>query len=114
MESEFIVLDKTSEEAEWLRNFLMDIPLWSKHLPAIYVHCDNQAAISKAQNSSCNGKSRHIRRRHNIVRQLLKDGVIAIHYLNSSDNIANPLTKELAKELVQKTSREMGLKSITN
>ena len=26
MESEFIALDKTCEEAEWLRNFLEDIP----------------------------------------------------------------------------------------
>lgn len=114
MESEFIALDKAGEEAEWLRNFLMDVPLWSKPLPAIYVHCDSQAAISRAQNSSYNGKSRHIRRRHNTVRQLLKDGVIAIDYVKSSDNIADPLTKGLARELVQKTSRGMGLKPITN
>jgi hypothetical protein len=26
MESEFIALDKAGEEAEWLRNFLEDIP----------------------------------------------------------------------------------------
>ncbi|KAF3639168.1 hypothetical protein FXO38_22819 [Capsicum annuum] len=30
MESEFIALDKTGEEAEWLQNFLEDIPYWSK------------------------------------------------------------------------------------
>jgi len=28
MESEFITLDKAGEEAEWLRQFLEDIPLW--------------------------------------------------------------------------------------
>ncbi|XP_070028747.1 secreted RxLR effector protein 161-like [Nicotiana sylvestris] len=28
MESEFIALDKAGEEAEWLRNFLEDIPFW--------------------------------------------------------------------------------------
>ncbi|XP_022858337.1 uncharacterized protein LOC111379226 [Olea europaea var. sylvestris] len=44
----------------------------------------DKAAISRAQNSSYNGKSRHIRRRHNTVRQLLKDGIIAIDYVKSS------------------------------
>ncbi|CAA7057286.1 unnamed protein product [Microthlaspi erraticum] len=35
MESEFIALDKAAEEAEWLRNFLEDIPMWEKP----YRHC---------------------------------------------------------------------------
>ena len=30
MESEFIALDKAGEEAEWLQNFLEDIPFWPK------------------------------------------------------------------------------------
>ena len=33
MESEFIALDKAGEEAEWLRNFLEDIPFWPKQWP---------------------------------------------------------------------------------
>ncbi|KAL0364114.1 UNVERIFIED_CONTAM: Retrovirus-related Pol polyprotein from transposon TNT 1-94 [Sesamum angustifolium] len=35
MESKFIALDKAREEAEWLRNFLEDIPCWTKLVPAI-------------------------------------------------------------------------------
>ena len=40
-----------------------------------------------------NGKSRHIRRRHNTIRQILSTGVISIDYVKSKDNITNPLTK---------------------
>ncbi|PHT83761.1 hypothetical protein T459_12204 [Capsicum annuum] len=36
MESEFIALDKTGEEAEWLQNFLEDIPYWSKPVAPAY------------------------------------------------------------------------------
>ncbi|KAL0296315.1 UNVERIFIED_CONTAM: Retrovirus-related Pol polyprotein from transposon TNT 1-94 [Sesamum radiatum] len=36
MESEFIALDKAGEEAEWLRNFLEDIPCWTKPVPRNY------------------------------------------------------------------------------
>ncbi|XP_035845722.1 secreted RxLR effector protein 161-like [Helianthus annuus] len=57
-ESEFIALDKAGEEAEWLR-----------------------------QSAMYNGRSRHMRCRHNTIRQLLSTGVITIDYVRSKDNI---------------------------
>jgi hypothetical protein len=112
MESEFIALDKCGEEAEWLRQFVEDIPRWPKPLPAICIYCDSQSAIGRANSAMYNGKSRHIRRRHNTVRQLLSTGVISIDYVKSKDNIADPLTKGLSTELVYKSSRGMGLKPV--
>ena len=113
MESEFIALDKAGEEAEWLRQFLEDIPIWPKPAPAICIHCDSQSAIGRAQNDMYNGKSRHIRRRHNTVRQLLSNGIISIDYIKSQDNLADPLTKGLMREQVNCTSWGMGLKPMT-
>ena len=112
MEYEFITLDKCGEEAEWLRHFLEDIPRWLKHVPPICIHCDSQFAIGRAQNSMYNGKSRHIRSRHSIIRQLLSTGVISLDYVKSNDSIANPLTKGLNRELVENSSRGIGLKPI--
>ncbi|RVW84500.1 Retrovirus-related Pol polyprotein from transposon TNT 1-94 [Vitis vinifera] len=106
MESEFIAIDKAGEEAEWLRNFLEDIPNWSKPVPAICIHCDSQLAIGRAQSHNYNGKSRHIRRRHNTVRQLLSNRIISIDYVRSKDNIADPLTKGLTREQVESSSKE--------
>ena len=79
---------------------------------ASYKHCDSQSAISRAQNILYNCKSRHIRRRHNTVRQLISTGVISIDYVKSKDNIVDPLIKGLNRELVEKSSREMRLKPI--
>ena len=59
-----------------------------------------------------NGKSRHIRRRHNTIRQLLSTGVISVDYVKSKDNIADPLTKWLSRELVEKSSKGIELKPI--
>ncbi|GJR68595.1 retrovirus-related pol polyprotein from transposon TNT 1-94 [Tanacetum coccineum] len=84
MESEFIALDKCEEEAEWLRQFVEDIPR----------------------------KSKHIRHQHNLIRQLLSTGFISIDYVKSKDNIADPLTKGLSRELVSKSSKGMGLKPL--
>ena len=112
MESEFIALDKAGEEAEWLRQFLEYVPRWPKPLTAICIHCDCQSAIGRAQSAMYNGRSRHMRRRHNTIRQLLSTGVITIDYVRSKDNIADPLTKGLSREVVHKSSMGMGLKPL--
>lgn len=110
MESEFIALDKCGEEAEWLRNFLENIPRWSKPVPAICIYCNSQSAIGMTHSNMYNGKSRHIRRRHNTIRQVLSTGVITIDYVRSKDNIVDPLIKGLNRELVGKSSKGMRLK----
>ena len=56
-----------------------------------------------------NGKSRHIRRRHNTIRKLLSTGVISVDYIKPKDNITDPLTKGLNRELVEKSSKGMRL-----
>ncbi|CAH9115649.1 unnamed protein product [Cuscuta europaea] len=85
MESELTALDKCTEEAEWLRHFLEDIPSWEKPVPPICIHCDCQAEIGRAQSNLYNGKSRHVRRRHNTIKQLLTTGIITVDYVKSKD-----------------------------
>ena len=114
MESEFVALDKSGEEAEWLRNFLEDIPEWPKPVPTICIYCDNQAKIGRAQNVMYNGKSRHMRHRYYTVRKLISTGVISIDFVKSKENIADPLTKGLNRDQVDKTSKGMGLKPMRN
>ncbi|KAK8553243.1 hypothetical protein V6N13_024310 [Hibiscus sabdariffa] len=109
MESEFVALDKTGEEAEWLRQFLEDIPEWPKPVPTLCIYCDNQATIVRAQNCMYNEKSRHMGRRLNTVKQLISNGVISVDYVKSKDNVADPLTKGLNRDQVEKTSKGMRL-----
>ena len=56
-----------------------------------------------------NGKSRHIRRRHNTIRQLLSIGIVMIDCVKSKNNIIDLLTKGLNRELVDKASTGMWL-----
>ena len=79
-------------------------------MPPICIHCDSQSAIGIAQNSMYNGKSRHIRRRHNTIKQQLSTEVISVDFVKSKDNIADPLTKGLNRELVEKSLKGMRLK----
>nr|GEV58926.1 Pol polyprotein [Tanacetum cinerariifolium] len=91
-------LSECGEEAEWLRQFVEDIPRWPKPVTAISIHCDSKPAMGRAKSTMYNGKSRHIRRLHNSIRQLLSTGVISIDYVASNDNIADPFIKDLSRE----------------
>ncbi|PHT93294.1 hypothetical protein T459_01176 [Capsicum annuum] len=114
MESEFIALDKAGEEAEWLRNFLEDIPYWPKIVAQMCIHCDSQVAIGRARSMIYNGKSHHIRRRHNTSRELLSSGIITVDYVKSKNNVSDPLTKGLSREGAERTSKGMGLRPRTS
>ena len=110
MEAELIALASASEEANWLRDLLFDLPFFEKSVPPILIHCDSTAAIDRVKNRYYNGKSRSIRRKHNIIRSYLSSGVIHVEYIKTLDNLADPLTKALARDKIWSTSRGMGLK----
>ena len=65
-----------------------------------------------------NGKSRHIGLRHDYIRQLIESSTIAIVYVRSNNNLADPLTKAVSRDMVGVTSIGMGqnpsFKGITN
>ena len=47
MEAELAALDTAGAEAEWLHEFLLDLPVVEKPIPAISMNCDNQTVITK-------------------------------------------------------------------
>jgi hypothetical protein len=76
MASEFIALAAACKEADWLRNLILEIPVWPKPMSPVLVHCDSATTLAKAYNSVYNGKSRHIGLRHSYVKELLSNGLV--------------------------------------
>ncbi|GKC49504.1 zinc finger, CCHC-type containing protein [Tanacetum coccineum] len=111
MESEFVALATAGKEAEWLKNFLLEIPLWSKPIAHISIRCDSAATLTKAYSQMYNEKSRHLGVKHSMIRVLVTNGVIYIEFVRSQQNLAHHLTKGLARDLVIKSTEGMGLKS---
>jgi hypothetical protein len=111
MEAELTKLDTASVEAVWLREFLMDLLVVEKHVPAISVDCDNQTVIIKINSSKDNMKStRHIKRHLKSVRKLRNSRVIVLDYVHMSKNLADQFTKGLSRSVIDSTSSEMGLR----
>ncbi|KAF3684810.1 putative F-box/LRR-repeat protein-like [Capsicum annuum] len=105
---------KTPLDASFALRKNEDIPYWPKPVAPVCIHCDSQAAIGRAGSMMYNGKSRHIRRRHNTVRELLSSGIITVDYVKSKNNVSDPLTKGLSREGVERTSKGMGLRPRTS
>ncbi|GJW41867.1 zinc finger, CCHC-type containing protein [Tanacetum coccineum] len=112
MESEFVALAAAGKEAEWLRNLIHEIPIWPKPIAPISIHCDSAATLAQAYSQIYNGKSRHLGVRHSMIMELIMNGVISIEFVRSQHNLADHLTKGLARDLVNKSVIGMGLKFI--
>ena len=112
MEAELIALTLASEEANWLRHLLYEIPLWEKPIPPILIYCNNTATIGKVKNHYYNSKSKPIRRKNSTVRSYLSSSIITVDYFNSNNNLADPFTKALAKDRFWNISRGMRLMSM--
>ncbi|GJU05971.1 zinc finger, CCHC-type containing protein [Tanacetum coccineum] len=111
MESEFVALAAAGKEAEWLKNLLLEIPLWSKPLAPISIGCVSAATLTKAYSQMYNGKSRHLGVIHSMIREMITNEVIYIEFVRSQQNLADHLTKGLARDLVIKSAEGIGLKS---
>nr|GEV61246.1 zinc finger, CCHC-type [Tanacetum cinerariifolium] len=81
MEYEFMTLEATSKEAEWLRNLILEIPLWSKPIEPISIHRDSATTLEKAYSQMYNGKYRHLSVMHSMIHELITYGVISIKFV---------------------------------
>ncbi|GJX76309.1 zinc finger, CCHC-type containing protein [Tanacetum coccineum] len=112
MKSKFVALATASKEAEWLKNLLLEIPIWIKPIAHISIRCDSAATLAKAYSQMYNGKSRHLGVNHSMIRELITNGVVSIEFVRSQQNLADYLTKGLARDMVIKSAERMRLNGL--
>ena len=109
MSSEFIALASASQEAEWLRNLLFEIPLLPKPISPMAIHYDSVSALVRAYSKVYNGKSRHTSLRHDLVKRFITKGVVTFDYVNTKFNLADKFTKALPRNSIDYASTGIGL-----
>ncbi|XP_077219728.1 uncharacterized protein LOC143853919 [Tasmannia lanceolata] len=64
------------------------------------------------ENKLFNGRKRTLRLKHNYLSEMISQEIIVVIDVRSSENVDDPMTKGLKRELVLQTSTRMGLMSI--
>nr|GEV28443.1 zinc finger, CCHC-type [Tanacetum cinerariifolium] len=107
IKSEFVALVVSCKEAEWLKNLLIEIPLWVKPIAPISICCDSAVTLAKACSQMYNRKSRHLGVRHSMIRELIMNGMVSIEFVRSQQNLADHLTNGLDRDLLIKSAEGM-------
>ncbi|KAJ9560249.1 hypothetical protein OSB04_005409 [Centaurea solstitialis] len=96
-EAEYIAASDAAKEAVWLRNFLSDLRVVTSVSRPIDILCDNSGAMAQAKELREHHKSRHVLRKYHLIREIIGRGDVRICKIPTEDNVADPLTKPLAR-----------------
>ncbi|GJT76774.1 zinc finger, CCHC-type containing protein [Tanacetum coccineum] len=96
-------------DASWISNTKDNSSTsgWVKPIAPISIRCDSDATLAKSYSQMYNGKSRHLGVRHSMIRELIMNEVKSIEFVRSQPNLADHLTKGLARDLVIKSAEGM-------
>jgi hypothetical protein len=91
--AEYIALSELTRELTWLRQLLSEIGFCESG-PSI-VFQDNQQTIRLANNPEDHSRSKHIDVRHHHIREKVESKEIELHYIPTSEMVADLFTKPL-------------------
>lgn len=109
-EAEYMGLSEASKEAMYLKRFLSELKL--QEPKDIKILNDNQGAQKLAHSNVFHNRTKHIDVRHHFVREAIESGVIVLEYLQSSEMIADVLTKGLSTSNHRRCVAEFGLQKV--
>ncbi|CAI7932306.1 unnamed protein product [Closterium sp. NIES-54] len=94
-ESEYMALFHGVKEVVWMRRLLDE--LGQEQEGPTPVFCDSQGAIAMARNAVLHGLNKHMHIKWHWVRKEVKKGTISLHYIITTKQPADFLTKRLAE-----------------
>ena len=78
----------------------------------ITLYCDKSGAIAQAKEPRSHQRTKHILRRYHLVREMIDRGDVKICKVAGEDNVADPLTKPLARVIDERHVTSMGIRHI--
>jgi len=94
-EAEYIATTEACKEMLWMKRFIEELGLEQENY---VIFCDSQSVIHLSKNPSLHSKSKHIDVRYHWIRDVLEKKLLELEKIHTDDNVADMLTKPLAKE----------------
>ena len=108
-EAEYMAASDGAIEGLWIKHFLEELGLWNQ--PKLILYEDNKNCIRLAENPEHITKAKHIEIKHHFIRERVERGEIEMRYLETSQMIADMLTKSLQGEQFFKLRTAAGMVS---
>ncbi|KAJ9544646.1 hypothetical protein OSB04_024353 [Centaurea solstitialis] len=108
-EAEYIAASDAAKEAVWLRNFLSDLRVVASISRPIDIFCDNSGAVAQAKEPREHHKSRHVLIKYHLIREIIGRGDVRICKIPKEENVADPLTKPLARVKHEAHANSIGM-----
>jgi hypothetical protein len=94
-EPEYIAGMGAECQAIWVSHLMEE--MMGVKLAALIIKMDNQSAISLSKNPVLHDRSKHIKIRYHFIRECVEHGEIHLEFVGTHDQLADILTKPLAK-----------------
>ena len=110
-EVEYVIASLASCEVVWKRKLLLS-HLFDLHLDATCIYCDNQSCVKFSENPLFHDKSKHIEIKYNYIKDMLSREAVKLRYVAIDEQIADVLTKPLARVKFEYFRENLGVLQI--
>lgn len=100
-EAEYLSLSEAVSQGLWISHVLQELGIKSEE-KAFVLYCDNNSAIHTALNPMLHGRMKHVNIKMHMIRDYVQQQQVILEYVPSEKNIADILTKPLAKAAFNK------------
>jgi len=98
-EAEYIALSEAVREVKFISQVMNVLEM--EFIKPINVYVDNIGAIFLAENRNSSDRTKHIDMKYHYVRDVIDEGLIAVKFVKSENNLADLFTKNLNGELYE-------------
>jgi hypothetical protein len=110
-EAEYIAGTAATCQAVWLARLLGELLGVDTETPKIMM--DNQSAIALSKNPVLHARSKHIKTKYHFIRECVDRGEVALLSVGTVDQLADILTKPLARVRFEELRGKIGVIKLT-
>ena len=87
----------------WLKKFIPGLKVVDDIYRPLKLYCDNNLVVQYAHNNKSSGAAKHIDIKYYVVKDKVRDHIISLEHISTEKMLADPLTKRLTTQRVQRT-----------
>jgi hypothetical protein len=110
-EAEIFAANEAAKSIAWLLNFMNELNL-KYEMPIMHEDCNNAILWINEKRSTM--RTRHFHLRLHFIREMVEDNMLKVQYINTSENVADMMTKVIGNNKLLQFAKKIGLENINS